>query len=291
MSWFKVDDTLHSHPKVRRAGAAAVGVWATAGSFCMAYKTNGFVPTFFLDGWGKVGHSAAKKLVEAGLWIAAERDGQIGYEFHDWADYQPLSDEIERDRERARERQRAWRQRRKGHGRASAEEGEAERVTENVTRDETCDETNDSQHPVPTRPDPSRPDPTTLPTEEYLEATSIFGAQAEATAEAAAKPSRRRVRLPEDWAPSEKLQAYALERGVDPTSELEAFRDYHHAKGSVMAEWEAAWRTWVRNAQKFAARPARGGDDRSPAQRNRDRQAELWRARSQPTHQSPQIGA
>lgn len=25
MAWFKVDDTLHGHPKVRRAGAAAAG--------------------------------------------------------------------------------------------------------------------------------------------------------------------------------------------------------------------------------------------------------------------------
>ena len=106
MPWFKVDDTLHSHPKVRRAGATAVGIWATAGSFSMAYKLDGFVPLYFLDGWGRSGLTAAGKLVQAGLWVEGERDGEKGYWFHDWEDYQPSSDEIERDREQARERQR-----------------------------------------------------------------------------------------------------------------------------------------------------------------------------------------
>ncbi len=113
MSWMKVDDTLHSHPKVRRAGAAAVGVWVTAGSFCMAYKTDGFVPRYYLDGWGKAGASAARKLVAVGLWEEVVKDGEPGFQFHDWADYQPLSEEIEKDREAARERQRKLRERRR----------------------------------------------------------------------------------------------------------------------------------------------------------------------------------
>lgn len=106
MAWFKVDDTLHCHPKVRRAGAASAGVWVTAGSFCMAYKTDGVVPTWWLDSWGRTGRTAAAALVREGLWEAV--DG--GYRFHDWDDYQPLSDEIEQVREKARERQRKRRQ-------------------------------------------------------------------------------------------------------------------------------------------------------------------------------------
>ena len=113
MSWFKIDDGFHSHPKARRAGAAAVGVWATAGSFCMAYKTDGFVPAYYLDGWGKTGLTSARRLVECGLWDVAEKDGERGFQFHDWEDYQPSSDEIERDREQARDRQRKSRQARR----------------------------------------------------------------------------------------------------------------------------------------------------------------------------------
>ena len=109
MPWFVVDDTLHSHPKVRRAGAAAVGVWVTAGSYCMAYKTDGLVPKWWLESWGKGGLTAAEKLVEAGLW---ERCPD-GYIFHDWDDYQPSSEEIERGRVLARRRQQKLRDRRR----------------------------------------------------------------------------------------------------------------------------------------------------------------------------------
>jgi hypothetical protein len=39
---------------------------------------------------------------------------------------------------------------------------------------------------------------------------------------------------------------------LDFTETLEAFRDYHLAKGSTFKDWDAAVRTWWRNARKFA---------------------------------------
>ena len=99
--WFKVDDTLHSHPKTRTAGLDAMGLWAMSGAFCMAYKLPGRVPEWFVQGFPK-GKQLATRLVDAGLWRPAEG----GWEFHDWDDYQPEPDVIERTREKARERQR-----------------------------------------------------------------------------------------------------------------------------------------------------------------------------------------
>lgn len=81
-----------------------------AGSHSMAYKTDGFVPAWFVASW-RGGIRAAETLVTVGLWEVAERDGEAGYQFHDWHDYQPSADEIERDRQRARERQRESRRR------------------------------------------------------------------------------------------------------------------------------------------------------------------------------------
>lgn len=109
MPWFKVDDTLHSHPKPRKAGLAAIGLWSLAGSYCMAYKTDGFVPDWFVCGWPQ-GKKLADTLVKSGQWEIGEKDGEAGWFFHDWFDYQPSSDEIEADREHARERQRKRRQ-------------------------------------------------------------------------------------------------------------------------------------------------------------------------------------
>ena len=103
--WFKIDDTLHSHPKARKAGLAAVGLFTAAGSFCMAYKTDGFVPRWYVLGWPQ-GLKLADQLVSAGFWEPAVKNGEEGWLVHDWEDYQPSSEEIEADREHARERQR-----------------------------------------------------------------------------------------------------------------------------------------------------------------------------------------
>ena len=110
MPWFKVDDTLHSHPKARSVGMGPIGLWAVSGSFCMAYKTDGFVPDWFVAGFPR-GRQMANELVRAGLWSNGIRDGEEGYQFHDWDDYQQSSAEIEADRERARDRQRNFRKR------------------------------------------------------------------------------------------------------------------------------------------------------------------------------------
>lgn len=48
---------------------------------------------------------------------------------------------------------------------------------------------------------------------------------------------------------------------------FEDFRTYHMAKGSVMADWQAAWRMWVRNAVKFRERQS---DERNAGSKRND---------------------
>jgi hypothetical protein len=81
---FRVDDALHSHPKAQRAGDDALGMWSRAGSYCMAYLTDGFVPDWWVKQQPK-GIAKAKRLVAAGLWLdGAERDGEKGWQFHEF---------------------------------------------------------------------------------------------------------------------------------------------------------------------------------------------------------------
>lgn len=75
----------------------------------MAYKTDGFVPEWFVVTFPQ-GRRHAETLVRVGLWGNATQNGEEGYQFHDWLHYQQSAEEIERDRERARERQRNFRQ-------------------------------------------------------------------------------------------------------------------------------------------------------------------------------------
>lgn len=87
MSWFKVDDKLHDHRKIRKAGKAAMGVWVLAGSWSMDNLTDGFIPADVLIRWG--GRTDAGRLVTAGLWYEDEQGGESGWRFHDWARFQP----------------------------------------------------------------------------------------------------------------------------------------------------------------------------------------------------------
>lgn len=75
-----------------------------------------------------------------------------------------------------------------------------------------------------------------------------------------------RTTLPADWQPTVADLEYAAEHGFDRSAAHQlagAFADFHRSRGSRMADWSAAWRTWVRNEIKFSPRggggPKRGG--------------------------------
>jgi len=87
MSWFKVDDKFYDHPKARKAGKAAVGVWVLAGTWSADHLTDGFIPAHVLARWGN--RTDARRLVDARLWEPAEHDGEAGWRFRNWERYQP----------------------------------------------------------------------------------------------------------------------------------------------------------------------------------------------------------
>lgn len=62
------------------------------------------------------------------------------------------------------------------------------------------------------------------------------------------RPARSR---PDDWQPNDTHRAFAAEHRLDLEHEASQFIDHHDAKGSVFADWDAAFRTWLRNAVKF----------------------------------------
>ncbi len=75
---------------------------------------------------------------------------------------------------------------------------------------------------------------------------------------------KRGSTMSSDWAPRGEESAKAKELGLDLTSETEQFRDYHTAKGSVMKDWDAAFRTWLRNAKKWQRASFGGGSKPEP---------------------------
>ena len=90
MTWFKVDDRFHSHPKVLATEPAALGLWVVAGAWSSANLLDGFVPDQALPRLLPDSEMLAEKLVTAGLW----RRVRAGYQFHDWADYNPTAEQV-----------------------------------------------------------------------------------------------------------------------------------------------------------------------------------------------------
>mgnify|MGYP000234527247 CR=1 FL=1 len=80
------------------------------------------------------------------------------------------------------------------------------------------------------------------------------------------KRRRPEVPLPDDWVPSDRNLADAASRGFSKQEidrEAHQFRDHHLARDTRFRDWDAAWRTWLGNARRFAdgrmARPAVAG--------------------------------
>lgn len=96
--WMKVDDRLHSHRKTRTVtkshadktrDIAPMGLWVAAGSWAAQNGKEGWVPEDELDRWDDDWKMLAARLVDAGFWWPEDLDGEAGYGFHDWHDYNP----------------------------------------------------------------------------------------------------------------------------------------------------------------------------------------------------------
>lgn len=70
--------------------------------------------------------------------------------------------------------------------------------------------------------------------------------------------AKKRTAFPQDWTPGEAERAAADRAGMNESArrqEWEQFRNHHIAKGSLMLDWAAAWRTWCGNYRSGRFQP------------------------------------
>ena len=101
----RLDDHFWAHPKVLNCSDGAIALWVRALSWVGFQLTDGFVPhqcLRLLRGRKR----DADRLVEAGLWVRGECDGQLGYWFHDFTDWNNAAtrEEVEKRRKRGHDR-------------------------------------------------------------------------------------------------------------------------------------------------------------------------------------------
>ena len=96
MTWSKIDDQLHAHPKVQHAwhaDPAALGLHLLALSHAGAFLTDGHVPETFVRthlASPTKRRRAVAALVSAGLWETAEG----GWQIHDFLDFNQSRQEV-----------------------------------------------------------------------------------------------------------------------------------------------------------------------------------------------------
>lgn len=242
MTWFKVDDSFHSHPKALATDPAALGLWVIAGSWCGSNLTDGFVPDYVLPRLLPGCEPLAQKLTAAGLWKRAKG----GYRFHDWNEYNPSAESVLAEREAAKERMRRRReeQRAKREAAAQGQNRSGEQPT-NVPKD--FERSSDS----PTRPDPTR---------------TSYGSTNQKTPSSG--PAPRGTRIPNDFTVTPEMVTWARDRvpNVDGRLETERFVNYYRAlpgaKGRKL-DWPATWRNWMLGA--FDKYPAHALPGHQPA--------------------------
>lgn len=254
MAWLQSHQSLGQHPKLRRLSALlgvskaqAVGHLHCLWWWCLDYAPSGDLVKYeeidialaaewtgdvadFIDGMERAGF--------------LDR-GEHGWIVHDWRDY---AGRLIEQRERNTERMRRARSVHDGATHVQrtddARATHVQRTNADVTR--TCE----------AREEKSR--------EDKRREESVAVADAPAPTKAvrpAPKPKATLTLLTDDWEPTPALLAWADGQGCPAAflkSETDKFRDYHIGKKTRYAEWDRAWKNWIRKAVEIGAfnRPA-----------------------------------
>jgi hypothetical protein len=106
MTWARLDDTFHHHPKPMKVNLAALGLFALGLSYAADNGTRGRLPERWVLGrMVQDDQSAAEQLVDAGLW---HREGN-DFVIHDFHDYNLTPEELTEQRNGSRERKKRQR--------------------------------------------------------------------------------------------------------------------------------------------------------------------------------------
>lgn len=284
MVWFKVDDRFHRHKKVRQLepnwsleGLAAVGMWTLCGDWAADEQTDGFVPSTVVRGFDR-DLGLTQLLLDVDLWERSERDGEIGIQFHDWEDWQPTSEEIEKKRADVRERVRRYRQKQAGgpSGNPSRNaDGNALHDGLPDADDDHPQESDDLRNALRTK-GTRNPNPKELPRLGQSDQETLRGGKNPPRAD-----TSRGARIPEDFSVTPEMVEWARTNAphVDGRYETAQFVDYWRSESGARASkknWTVAWYRWMRKAEHDA--PQTNGASRPAARSSKSQKIDRWQA-------------
>lgn len=182
MSWAKLDDNFHMHPKTLAVGNAGAGLFARMLSWSCNHLTDGVVTGYAaVTLAGTDGTKLVDELVRVG-WLEPQGDGS--YKIHDFGKYNPPADIERRKREKNAEKQAKHRAKstRSKTGTFESNQG-SNRVTNQVTESVTNQGSNQGSTAVSN----SVPVPVPVPPEEH---TQNAGARGDGAARQISGPTK-----------------------------------------------------------------------------------------------------
>ncbi|MCZ4514523.1 hypothetical protein O3Q52_41615 [Streptomyces sp. ActVer] len=275
MPWFALDDGFDTHPKVRKAGNAAVGLFVRLGVHATKHLTEGHLDGAIVRDYGT--DATVRKLISVGMLHApghicqhCPQPVEGGFYIHDYLDYNKSRAQIEAARENARKRQ--------NRGRESARRNRNERDSDanlnsnsrqngsgfapNSRQNAPLFEDSDAGHGDTSRRDthegatgvPSPP----LPSQPY-EVADVGGGGAGSEAPEA-RPDGRLAPIDNDgFALTDAMRRWALATfgpALDVDHETEQFLSHHRAEGTRRKSWPDEWQKWLRRSAKWASERA-----------------------------------
>lgn len=91
------------------------------------------------------------------------------------------------------------------------------------------------------------------PRVDISDADGVTDMSGEPVIEPVKKPLTKSTKIDPNFQVTEDMKSWATENklAIDLNAQTNQFIDYHTAKGSLMKDWVAAWRTWMRKAAEW----------------------------------------
>lgn len=275
MPWFAVDDSAHTHPKIVKAGNAAVGLWMRCGSYAAQHLTDGIVPGAIATMYG-TGPQIAK-LVKLGLWhstghscLRCPQPADGDYVMHEYHQHgNPTRQQVLERRARAAEKKR---KQRGGHPGPPPPDKNPPGIGDDssANRDRIEDESDSIRRPLfdedagrepvsrgdslgtRARAFPSPP----LPNKEVAEVgEGSTGSRDRADARSDDRPAFDAPIDIDGFELNDGMRRWAHDTfpKVDVDYETAQFIDHFRGNGSRRPNWYAEWQKWIRRANKWAS--------------------------------------
>ncbi len=253
MIYAAIDVDIIAHERALACGMEAFGLWAWCMCWTQKYTTDGRIPKLVLMSalaeQPRVLRRALVRLVASGL---LNETGSDSFELHNYGKKNQTASEIEARRAAGKAanaaRQQASRDRR--NARVTPEVTPRNGVTVALRVTEVTG-LSPSPEPTPAPPvreieRPASPPEPVEPESKVIPIEPVTSIRSRRRAETPCPDSDTDAGKVRDWA-----DTWTIPVGH---GEFAGFLDYHRSKDTRNRDWAAAWRTWLRNAPKFAPR-------------------------------------